>query len=156
VEFAERGLEYAHGVRHSSVKNWTKDIPTHTNDVAIFTMTISHCCPSRNHGSVGVDVDNILLIVSHFVFSRMVPSKFRGDMGVATMGSDVTVIQSLGIHLITTFLFVLTFFATVDPNRPTLGSQPLAVGLSMMLGHLVGVSYIFCFVFSLDAGVRKR
>ena len=69
----------------------------------------------------------------------MVPSPFRGDMGVATLESHVTVLQSLGIQFLTTFLFVLTFFATVDPNRPTLGSQPLAVGLSMMLGHLVGV-----------------
>ncbi|XP_074656213.1 aquaporin AQPAe.a-like [Tubulanus polymorphus] len=76
----------------------------------------------------------------------LVPAVFRGDMGMADVRHYVTVSQTFGIEFLTAFIFVFTFFATVDPNRPTLGSQPLAIGIAMSMAYLTGCRYTDCLV----------
>lgn len=50
--------------------------------------------------------------------------------------------QGLGIEIIATFQLVLCVLATTDRRRSDVsGSAPLAIGLSVALGHLLAVSF---------------
>lgn len=50
--------------------------------------------------------------------------------------------QGLGIEIIATFQLVLCVLATTDRRRNDVsGSAPLAIGLSVALGHLLAVSF---------------
>ena len=53
--------------------------------------------------------------------------------------------QGVGMEAVCTFLLTFTVFATVDQSRHDLhGSGPLAIGLSVILTHLFGVSASSC------------
>ncbi|XP_041101747.1 aquaporin FA-CHIP-like [Polyodon spathula] len=53
--------------------------------------------------------------------------------------------QAVGIELIVTFQLVLCVIATTDKKRSDVtGSAPLAIGLSVALGHLGAISYTGC------------
>ncbi|MCI4376958.1 hypothetical protein PGIGA_G00197850 [Pangasianodon gigas] len=53
--------------------------------------------------------------------------------------------QGFGIEFLLTLQMVLCFLATMDKRRNNLaGSAPFAVGLSVVLGHLAGISYTGC------------
>ena len=78
-----------------------------------------------------------------FFFSRIVPETCRQDLGVTQVHPHLTKGQACGIELILTFILIFTIFATIDPNRKELGSKPLAIGLTVSMCHLVGVSINF-------------
>ncbi|XP_029139259.1 aquaporin-1 [Protobothrops mucrosquamatus] len=53
--------------------------------------------------------------------------------------------QGLGIEIIATLQLVLCVLATTDKRRTDLsGSAPLAIGLSVALGHLLAIDYTGC------------
>ncbi|MBV99371.1 Aquaporin-1, partial [Eschrichtius robustus] len=53
--------------------------------------------------------------------------------------------QGLGIEIIGTLQLVLCVLATTDRRRRDLGgSAPLAIGLSVALGHLLAIDYTGC------------
>lgn len=57
------------------------------------------------------------------------------------LASGVNAGQGLGIEIIATLQLVLCVLATTDRRRRDLGgSAPLAIGLSVALGHLLAVS----------------
>ncbi|XP_060729555.1 aquaporin-1-like [Tachysurus vachellii] len=53
--------------------------------------------------------------------------------------------QGFGIEFLLTLQMVLCFLATMDKRRNNIaGSAPFAVGLSVVMGHLAGISYTGC------------
>ncbi len=70
---------------------------------------------------------------------------------------DISPGQGVGIELFATFQLVLCVIATTDKRRRDVtGSAPLAIGLSVCLGHLTAVSnqhslFSCCCLFSASA-----
>ncbi|XP_038664506.1 aquaporin-4 isoform X4 [Scyliorhinus canicula] len=61
---------------------------------------------------------------------------------VAMINENLSVGHGLLVELIITFQLVFTIFATCDPKRDDLkGSAALAIGLSVVIGHLFAINY---------------
>ncbi|KAM9790774.1 uncharacterized protein ACBT44_019199, partial [Syngnathus typhle] len=69
------------------------------------------------------------------------PPYFRENLGVTGLGKNVSGGFGLLVELVLTFQLVFTIFALCDPKRTDLGgSTALAIGVSVWIGHLFGVS----------------
>uniref|UniRef100_A0A7N8YJU7 Aquaporin 1a (Colton blood group), tandem duplicate 1 n=1 Tax=Mastacembelus armatus TaxID=205130 RepID=A0A7N8YJU7_9TELE len=67
------------------------------------------------------------------------------ELGLNTLSSSITPSQGVGIELLATFQLVLCVIAVTDKRRRDVtGSAPLAIGLSVCLGHLAAISYTGC------------
>ncbi|KAL4624587.1 aquaporin 1-like [Arapaima gigas] len=59
--------------------------------------------------------------------------------------NNITQSQGIGVELLATFQLVLCVIATTDKRRRDVtGSAPLAIGLSVCLGHLAAISFTGC------------
>ncbi|XP_064640410.1 aquaporin-5-like [Lineus longissimus] len=73
------------------------------------------------------------------ILRGLTPSAHYGTFGTTTINEErgVTVGQGFGTEVMITFMLVLTVFACCDGKRMDLkGSAPLAIGLSVVIGHL--------------------
>lgn len=69
----------------------------------------------------------------------------RVEPGSRQLADGVNSGQGLGIEIIGTLQLVLCVLATTDRRRRDLGgSAPLAIGLSVALGHLLAIDYTGC------------
>lgn len=81
-------------------------------------------------------------VVGTGLMRAVTPSDVNAALGPTVINPEITVTQGLIVELILTFQLVLTIFATVDSKRPSPGgSGPLAIGLSVFLGHVTGINY---------------
>ncbi|XP_048386051.1 aquaporin-4 [Stegostoma tigrinum] len=70
------------------------------------------------------------------------PLHVAGGLGVTKVNEKLSAGHGLLVELFITFQLVFTIFATCDPKRNDLkGSAALAIGLSVVIGHLFAVNY---------------
>ncbi|XP_036183590.1 aquaporin-1 [Myotis myotis] len=84
-------------------------------------------------------------IVATAILSGITSSLPGNSLGSNALASGVNAGQGLGIEIIATLQLVLCVLATTDRRRRDLGgSAPLAIGLSVALGHLLAIDYTGC------------
>ncbi|XP_060099848.1 aquaporin-4 isoform X1 [Heteronotia binoei] len=70
------------------------------------------------------------------------PRSVVGSLGVTSVHGDLSAGHGLLVELIITFQLVFTIFASCDSKRSDVtGSVALAIGLSVVIGHLFAINY---------------
>jgi len=83
----------------------------------------------------------IIFIYSFYLFLyRVTASSLHGSLGVTAINKDLNVGQGFGVEVILTFVLVFVIVATTDSNRSDAGMASIAIGLTIALLHLAGVS----------------
>ncbi|XP_054847995.1 aquaporin-1 [Eublepharis macularius] len=84
-------------------------------------------------------------IVATAILSGVTSSLDGNSLGLNALAPGVNAGQGLGIEIIATLQLVLCVLATTDRRRTDVsGSAPLAIGLSVALGHLLAIDYTGC------------
>ncbi|NXR73098.1 AQP1 protein, partial [Pycnonotus jocosus] len=84
-------------------------------------------------------------VVATAILSGVTSSLPENSLGLNTLSEGINAGQGLGIEIIATFQLVLCVLATTDRRRNDVsGSAPLAIGLSVALGHLLAIDYTGC------------
>ncbi|XP_051871362.1 LOW QUALITY PROTEIN: aquaporin-1-like [Pristis pectinata] len=84
-------------------------------------------------------------VTASAILLGVTPTSRNSTLGLNALADGVTPGQGLGIELIITFQLVLCVFATTDKRRSDLsGSGPLAIGLSVAIGHLMAIGFTGC------------
>ena len=65
-----------------------------------------------------------------------------GPLGISVAHDQLSSWQIFGVEFVLTFLVVFTVFATLDPNRKSLGSDSLSIGIAYLVCSLTGVYII--------------
>ncbi|XP_028159475.1 aquaporin AQPAe.a [Ostrinia nubilalis] len=70
------------------------------------------------------------------------PDRVAGSLGVTGLGADVTALQGFGIEFFLGFVLVFVVCGVCDQHKPdSKSTAPLAIGLTVTLGHLLAVDY---------------
>ncbi|XP_045761074.1 aquaporin AQPAe.a [Maniola jurtina] len=70
------------------------------------------------------------------------PDAVAGKLGVTGLGKNVTALQGFGIEFFLGFVLVFVVCGVCDANKPdSKSTAPLAIGLTVTLGHLLAVDY---------------
>ncbi|XP_005411914.2 PREDICTED: aquaporin-5 [Chinchilla lanigera] len=73
------------------------------------------------------------------------PTNARGNLAVNALNNNTTAGQAVVVELILTFQLALCIFASTDTRRSSpVGAPALSIGLSVTLGHLVGIYFTGC------------
>uniref|UniRef100_A0A8C5LTE0 Aquaporin-2 n=1 Tax=Leptobrachium leishanense TaxID=445787 RepID=A0A8C5LTE0_9ANUR len=73
------------------------------------------------------------------------PSDVKGSFGLNQPANETTPGQALSIEVVLTLQLVLCIFASTDSRRnDNVGSPAISIGLSVVLGHLLGIYYTGC------------
>ena len=85
-------------------------------------------------------ISAILSVLLGDLHNRLTPEKFNINLAVTKISPDLTVGQGFLMEVILTFVLVYVIFGTTDPNRSSLGSPSILIGLTVTLLHLSAVS----------------
>uniref|UniRef100_A0A5F9CT09 Aquaporin-2 n=1 Tax=Oryctolagus cuniculus TaxID=9986 RepID=A0A5F9CT09_RABIT len=76
---------------------------------------------------------------------EITPAEVRGDLAVNALSNNATAGQAVTVELFLTLQLVLCIFASTDDRRSdNVGTPALSIGLSVTLGHLLGIYYTGC------------
>lgn len=79
------------------------------------------------------------------------PENFRGTLGALSIHKDISAGIGCAVEITLTFQLIWTVMASTDPIKKFTGFQaPLAIGLSVGIGLLVGVSFSLIFFFCIQ------
>ncbi|CAJ0963731.1 unnamed protein product [Ranitomeya imitator] len=79
------------------------------------------------------------------ILYAVVPPAIRGNLAMNTLSNNITAGLGVAVEIILTFQLVLCIFACTDSRRTDLlGSPAISIGLSVALGHLVGIYFTGC------------
>ncbi|XP_073402240.1 aquaporin-5-like isoform X1 [Dendrobates tinctorius] len=75
----------------------------------------------------------------------VVPPAIRGNLAMNTLSNNISAGIGVAVEIILTFQLVLCIFACTDSRRTDLlGSPAISIGLSVALGHLIGIYFTGC------------
>ncbi|MEE6467443.1 hypothetical protein FKM82_007241 [Ascaphus truei] len=84
-------------------------------------------------------------VVATAILSGVTTTIPSNTLGLNGLSDGVSAGQGLGVEIIVTFQLVLCVVAITDRRRNDVsGSIPLAIGLSVALGHLIAIDYTGC------------
>ncbi|MEE6472198.1 hypothetical protein FKM82_009530 [Ascaphus truei] len=150
-----------------SALKWPSSLPTILQIALAFGLAIGTLVQSVGHISgahINPAVTMAFLVGSHISILRavfyiiaqvlgglcgagilyaVVPPNIRGNMAINTLSNSTGPGQAVAVEIILTFQLVLCIFASTDSRRSdNVGSPALSIGLSVTLGHLVGVFWV--------------
>lgn len=77
-----------------------------------------------------------------YLFQALTPDNVQKNLGNTLLGGEVSPVQGFGMEFLLGFILVFVVFGVCDDNRHENKSVgPLAIGLSVTLGHLAAVDY---------------
>ncbi|NWY66004.1 AQP2 protein, partial [Erithacus rubecula] len=84
-------------------------------------------------------------VVGAAILHQVTPADSRQGLAVNKLHNETTAGQAVTVELFLTFQLVLCVFASTDERREdNLGSPALSIGLSVAVGHLLGIRYTGC------------
>ncbi|NXY15922.1 AQP2 protein, partial [Atrichornis clamosus] len=84
-------------------------------------------------------------VVGAAILHQLTPEDSREGLAVNKLHNETTPGQAVTVELFLTFQLVLCVFASTDERRQDpLGSPALSIGLSVAVGHLLGIRYTGC------------
>ncbi|XP_075706184.1 aquaporin-2-like [Rhinoderma darwinii] len=84
-------------------------------------------------------------VIGAALMYEFAPPDIRGGFGVNQPSNSTTSGQALAVEIILTMQLVLCIFASTDSRRTdNIGSPAISIGLSVVLGHLLGIYYTGC------------
>ncbi|KAG9491807.1 hypothetical protein GDO78_000358, partial [Eleutherodactylus coqui] len=84
-------------------------------------------------------------VIGAALLYEFVPADIRGGFGVNQPSNNVSAGQALAVEICLTMQLVLCIFATTDSRRTdNIGCPAISIGLSVVLGHLLGIYYTGC------------
>ncbi|NWI66254.1 AQP5 protein, partial [Todus mexicanus] len=73
------------------------------------------------------------------------PANTRGNLAINALNNNITPGQALVVEIILTFQLAACIFASTDNRRNgNVGAPALSIGLSVTVGHLVGIYFTGC------------
>ncbi|KFR03104.1 Aquaporin-2, partial [Opisthocomus hoazin] len=79
------------------------------------------------------------------ILHEITPADSREGLAINKLHNETTTGQAVTVELFLTFQLVLCIFASTDERREdNLGSPALSIGLSVAVGHLLGIRYTGC------------
>ncbi|KFQ35898.1 Aquaporin-2, partial [Mesitornis unicolor] len=84
-------------------------------------------------------------VVGAAILHEITPADSREGLAINKLHNETTTGQAVTVELFLTFQLVLCVFASTDDRREdNLGSPALSIGLSVAVGHLLGIRYTGC------------
>ncbi|NXC11572.1 AQP2 protein, partial [Orthonyx spaldingii] len=84
-------------------------------------------------------------VVGAAILHKITPADSRQGLALNKLHNETTTGQAVTVELFLTFQLVLCIFASTDERREdNLGSPALSIGLSVAVGHLLGIRYTGC------------
>ncbi|NXH02617.1 AQP2 protein, partial [Loxia leucoptera] len=84
-------------------------------------------------------------VVGAAILHEVTPASARQGLALNKLHNETTTGQAVTVELFLTFQLVLCIFASTDERREdNLGSPALSIGLSVAVGHLLGIRYTGC------------
>ncbi|XP_053313722.1 aquaporin-5 [Spea bombifrons] len=152
-----------------SALRWPSALPTVLQIALAFGLVIGTLVQTIGHisgGHINPAVTIAFLVGSHISILRaffyivaqllgglagagilfgVVPPSIRGNLAINTLSNNTSAGIGVAVELILTFQLVLCIFASTDSRRTdNVGSPALSIGLSVTLGHLVGIYFTGC------------
>ncbi|XP_063234751.1 aquaporin AQPAe.a-like [Bacillus rossius redtenbacheri] len=93
-------------------------------------------------GLLYIVVQCVGAITGTAVLKALTPESFQSTLGTTQVKPELTPLQGFGIEFFLGFILLLVVFGVCDTNRgDTKGFAPLAIGLTITLGHLVAIDF---------------
>ncbi|XP_005430287.1 LOW QUALITY PROTEIN: aquaporin-2 [Geospiza fortis] len=87
----------------------------------------------------------LVFVLFAAILHEVTPASARQGLALNKLHNETTTGQAVTVELFLTFQLVLCVFASTDERREdNLGSPALSIGLSVAVGHLLGIRYTGC------------
>uniref|UniRef100_A0A8C3UXW6 Aquaporin-2 n=1 Tax=Catharus ustulatus TaxID=91951 RepID=A0A8C3UXW6_CATUS len=138
-----------------SALNWPSAPAPSTLQIALaFGLAIGTLVQALGHVSgahinpavtLGCLLGSQLSLLRALFYVVITPADSREGLALNKLHNETTTGQAVTVELFLTFQLVLCVFASTDERREdNLGSPALSIGLSVAVGHLLGIRYTGC------------
>ena len=132
-------IALAHGLAIMLLVSATANISGgHTNPAVTLAAMITKRI-SIDAGILYILAQLIGAVAGAMLIAAVIPVLAQGNLGAHGLGLDVTVAGGLVTEIVLTFILVFTVFATAMDPKGLTWLAPLAIGVAVLVDHLVGV-----------------